>query len=115
MSWHGDGGLYLEAVYFDQRVENDIFFDLAGFSGYLQDDGESSSHGVELMADWALLDNLSLCQFCWGPGNLFTYRELEDLLRATTGWQATMWELMKVGERRLAETLDKLADDLEFG
>jgi vitamin B12 transporter len=71
VSWHGDGGLYLEAVYFDQRVENDIFFDLAGFSGYLQDDGESSSNGVELIADWALLDNLSL------SGN-YTYNDTEQ-------------------------------------
>ncbi len=51
---------------------------------------------------YSLLDNLSLCQFCWGPGNLYTYRELEDLLAATTGWQVTFWELMKCGERRLA-------------
>jgi len=39
--------------------------------------------------------------FCWGCGNLFHYRELEDLLRYTTGWDCTMWELMKVGERRI--------------
>ncbi len=51
---------------------------------------------------YSLLDNLSLCQFCWGPGNLFSYRDLEDLLLATTGWQVSMWELMKCGERRLA-------------
>ncbi|MBW2700511.1 MAG: aldehyde ferredoxin oxidoreductase family protein [Deltaproteobacteria bacterium] len=50
---------------------------------------------------YSLLDNLSLCQFCWGPGNLFTLRELEDLVRATTGWQVTLWELMKAGERRV--------------
>ena len=50
---------------------------------------------------YSLLDNLSLCQFCWGPGNLFTYRDLEDLLRATCGWQVTLWELMKAAERRL--------------
>ncbi len=50
---------------------------------------------------YSLLDNLSLCQFCWGPGNLFSYRDLEDLLAATTGWQMSMWELMKCGERRL--------------
>ncbi len=51
---------------------------------------------------YSLLDNLSLCQFCWGPGNLFSYRDLEDLLLATTGWQVSFWELMKAGERRLA-------------
>ncbi|MHC4228363.1 MAG: aldehyde ferredoxin oxidoreductase family protein [Planctomycetota bacterium] len=50
---------------------------------------------------YSLLDTLSLCMFCWGPGNLFNYSELTDLLGATTGWECTLWELMKVGERRV--------------
>ncbi len=50
---------------------------------------------------YSLLDTLCLCMFCWGPGNLFNYRELEDLLCYTTGWECTFWELMKVGERRV--------------
>lgn len=41
----------LEAVYFNQDVENAIFFDLAGFSGYLQDTGQSNSRGIELSAE----------------------------------------------------------------
>lgn len=60
VAWHGENGLHLEAVLFDQRVDNEIYFDLAGFSGYLQDDGRADSSGVELIADWALLDNLSV-------------------------------------------------------
>ena len=50
---------------------------------------------------YSVLDTLGLCMFCWGPGNLFTYRDLEDLLSYTTGWDCSMWELMKVGERRV--------------
>ncbi len=50
---------------------------------------------------YSTLDTLCLCMFCWGCGNLFTYRELEDLLQYTTGWGCTLWELMKVGERRV--------------
>jgi len=50
---------------------------------------------------YSLLDTLCLCMFCWGPGNLFNYSELADLLRYTTGWECTLWELMKVGERRV--------------
>ena len=49
---------------------------------------------------YSLLDTLALCMFVWGPGNLFTYREVEDLVRCATGWECTFWELMKVGERR---------------
>jgi vitamin B12 transporter len=71
VSWHGDAGLYLEAVYFDQRVNDDIYFDLVGFSGYLQDNGQSDSTGVELIADWAVLDSLSF------SGN-YTYNDTEQ-------------------------------------
>jgi aldehyde:ferredoxin oxidoreductase len=49
---------------------------------------------------YSLLDTLTLCMFCWGPGNLFTYGELADLVRCATGWECTTWELMKVGERK---------------
>jgi aldehyde:ferredoxin oxidoreductase len=50
---------------------------------------------------YSLLDSLCLCMFCWGPGNLYNYRDLEDLLRYTTGWDCSLWELMKVGQRRV--------------
>jgi len=50
---------------------------------------------------YSLLDALSLCMFCWGPGNLFTYPELGELVRCAAGWDCTFWELMKVGERRV--------------
>jgi len=50
---------------------------------------------------YSLLDSLCLCMFVWNPGNLFKYRELEELVRCATGWDCTFWELMKVGERRV--------------
>jgi vitamin B12 transporter len=46
--------LHLEAVYFDQDVEDAIEFDLNAFSGYLQDVGVSNSKGVELGGEWTL-------------------------------------------------------------
>jgi len=52
------GDVRLEAVYFDQEVENAIFFDLAAFSGYLQDVGTSNSRGVELTAEVPLGERL---------------------------------------------------------
>ena len=55
-----DSGLHLEAVYFDQTVEDAITFDSANFSGYLQDVGDSSSEGVELSAQMPLGTQLSL-------------------------------------------------------
>ncbi len=50
---------------------------------------------------YSALDALCLCMFCWAPGSLFSYRELENLVRCATGWECTFWELMKAGERRV--------------
>jgi aldehyde:ferredoxin oxidoreductase len=71
-----------------------------------QEDAPSTSSNKVRMAVYSqifysLLDSLTLCMFPWGPGSLFSYRDLEDLVRYTTGWQMTLWELMKVGERRI--------------
>ena len=52
--------IHLEAVYFDQEVEDAIFFDLAGCRGFLQDVGTSTSKGVEITADLQLSDSLRL-------------------------------------------------------
>lgn len=60
VSWFGDNGLYLEAVYFDQTVEEEIFFDLVAFSGYLQGNGEAHTSGVELIAEWPVMESLAL-------------------------------------------------------
>ena len=55
--------LHFEVTYFDQKIEDAIEFDLAGFSGYLQTAGESTSTGVEVAANvpfgerWELLAN----------------------------------------------------------
>ena len=50
---------------------------------------------------YSLLDALSLCMFCWGPGALFSYGDLVQMINAATGWDMTFWELMKAGERRV--------------
>jgi len=49
---------HFEVIYFEQKIEDSIFFDLAGFSGYLQDIGESTSDGVELIASIKINDDL---------------------------------------------------------
>ncbi len=69
-SWTTESGLYLEAVYFDQTISDEIYFDLISFSGYLQSSGDSQSSGVELIAEWPLLDTLSL------TGN-YTYNDTD--------------------------------------
>lgn len=51
---------------------------------------------------YSCLDSLDLCQFVWGPAwHLYGPGQIVDLVRAVTGWNVSLWELMKVGERRL--------------
>ncbi len=70
IAWTAPGGLYLEANYFDQTIDDEIFFDLAGFSGYLQSSGETESTGIEIIGSWPLLETVSL------SGN-YTYNDTE--------------------------------------
>ncbi|HSL43610.1 MAG TPA: aldehyde ferredoxin oxidoreductase family protein [Anaerolineales bacterium] len=70
---------------------------------------------------YSMLDSLELCQFVFGPAwTLYGPAETVEMIRAVTGWDITVEELMKVGERRLnlfrtfnaREGLDRRADKL---
>ncbi len=51
---------------------------------------------------YSLLDSVCVCQFVFGPAwQLYGPSQLVEAVRAVTGWNASLWELMKVGERRL--------------
>jgi len=51
---------------------------------------------------YSLADSLELCQFVWAMSwTLFGPSELVELVRAVTGWQVSLYELLKVGERRI--------------
>ena len=45
-------GFSLAATVFSQKIEDEIFFDLGGFSGYLQSSGTTKSQGVVLRGSW---------------------------------------------------------------
>lgn len=60
IEYHPNPSLRLEAVYFDQETTDAIRFDLAGFSGYLQDEGTSESSGWELSGEYTVADGLRL-------------------------------------------------------
>lgn len=76
IAWFGDSGTVFEATYFDQKVEDELYFDLIAYSGYLQDSGETTSRGVELSFDSALTENLSL------TAN-YTYNDTESSTEST--------------------------------
>jgi len=51
---------------------------------------------------YSLLDTLELCQFVWGPAwTLYGPSEIVAFVNAVTGWRVSVYELMKVGERRI--------------
>ena len=51
---------------------------------------------------YSCLDSVSVCQFVFGPAwHLYGPSQLVEAVRAVTGWNVSLWELMKVGERRL--------------
>lgn len=51
---------------------------------------------------FSFLDSGNLCQFVYGPAwQLYGPSQIVDTVRAITGWNVSLWELMKVGERRL--------------
>jgi aldehyde:ferredoxin oxidoreductase len=51
---------------------------------------------------YSFLDSIDLCQFVWGPAwHLYGPSQMVEMIRAVTGWNVSLWELLKVGERRL--------------
>jgi aldehyde:ferredoxin oxidoreductase len=49
----------------------------------------------------SLLDSLELCAFCFASGWFFDAQDLVTAVRAVTGWETNLWELMLIGERRI--------------
>ncbi|MFH1085489.1 MAG: aldehyde ferredoxin oxidoreductase family protein [Chloroflexota bacterium] len=50
----------------------------------------------------SLLDCAGTCQFVWGPTwQLYDLGQLVEFVQAVTGWKTSLYELLRVGERRL--------------
>lgn len=64
--------------------------------------GEKVRYALYTQYAYSLLDSISVCQFVFGPSSqLYSLEQLVDVVKAVTGWNVNLWELMKVGERRL--------------
>jgi aldehyde:ferredoxin oxidoreductase len=51
---------------------------------------------------YSMMDSAELCQFVFGPTwTLYGPKETVDMMRAVTGWDLTLDELLEVGRRRL--------------
>ncbi len=54
---------------------------------------------IYLQFVWSLYNSLGVCNFAAGPVWALPLRKLVDLVNAVTGWETSLWELLKVGER----------------
>jgi aldehyde:ferredoxin oxidoreductase len=51
---------------------------------------------------YSLLDSVSLCHFVWGPSwQLYGPEHTAQMIKAVTGWNVNIEELLEIGERRL--------------
>ncbi|MBC8184119.1 hypothetical protein H8E88_23755 [candidate division KSB1 bacterium] len=50
---------------------------------------------------YSMVDTLSLCMFIFGPGNIYTFDEMVEMVNSATGFNYSFEELMKIGEQSL--------------
>jgi len=50
---------------------------------------------------WTIFDILGVCDFGYVPRSVGTMEELLEIIRSTTGWKTTWFELMQAGERSI--------------
>jgi aldehyde:ferredoxin oxidoreductase len=80
-----------------------------GLLGLLDEDGDTLALDQDKVRFawrtqqfYSLTDVLCICQFCWGPAwALYGPDDLVDFCRASIGWETSVYELMKIGERRI--------------
>lgn len=63
---------------------------------------EKIRYAVYTQRFYSMMDAVNVCQFVYGPAwHLYGPNQLVEMIKAVTGWDVSLWELMKVGERRL--------------
>lgn len=50
---------------------------------------------------WSLYNSLGVCNFVAAPLFALTFSRLVEAVEAITGWQTSLWELLRVGERAI--------------
>lgn len=54
---------------------------------------------VYLQHAWSLFNSLGICNFTGFPGYAYSTEDVTNLVQAITGWNISLWELLKAGER----------------
>ena len=90
------GTFELEIIWFDQQIENEIIFDLASYSGYLQSAGRSEAEGVEVVGSlplsptWLIEGNFTWMDATQQTGADRPYRP-EQTARLSLRWMRDNW------------------------
>ncbi|GAB4556605.1 MAG: aldehyde ferredoxin oxidoreductase family protein [Anaerolineales bacterium] len=93
---------------YETGIASDLYLSRLALLG-LTEPQEPLSLGAEKVkfaylteAFYSMMDSVELCQFVWGPAwTLYGPKETAEMVSAVTGWDVTVDELVKVGERRL--------------
>lgn len=93
---------------YEQGMASDLYLGRLATMG-LTNPPEQMSLGEEKVkfaylgqAFYSMMDTLDLCQFVWGPAwCLFGPVETVEMVKAVTGWNVTLDELIAVGIRRI--------------
>lgn len=63
---------------------------------------EKVRYAFYTQCSYSVMDTLDLCQFVWGPDwQLFGMKQIAEFVTAVTGWEVSLFELQKLGERRI--------------
>ena len=62
---------------------------------------EKARQFAYMQLTWNVFNTLGLCIFTAGPGKLLKMNQVAEAIRAATGWDTYLWEIMKLGERTI--------------
>ena len=111
------GNLDLELIWFDQDIDNEIIFDLASYSGYLQTQGSSHSEGIELVASlplserWLIEGNFTTLDATQQNGGDRAYRP-EQTGRASLVFSSANWRA-RLTARYTGEAVDPFMTSID--
>ena len=111
------GNLDLELIWFDQDIDNEIIFDLASYSGYLQTEGNSRSKGIELVASlplserWLIEGNFTTLDATQQNGGARAYRP-EQTGRASVVFSSAHWRA-RLTARYTGEAVDPFMTSID--
>ena len=111
------GSLDVELIWFDQDIDNEIIFDLAAYSGYLQTQGTSRSKGIEMVASlplserWLIEGNFTTLDATQQNGRDRAYRP-EQTGRASVVFSSANWRA-RLTARYTGEAVDPFMTSID--